>query len=98
MTTIIAKGIIGKKAITVICSGNNDKPTVTFNGKENESLLKALNLGIKMAPSMGNNFYFDEPTIAAYYHVLNTIFFEKLNSIEVDGEIEPIPWEKDLIY
>ena len=55
-------------------------------------------MGIQMAPPLGNNFYYDKPSIAAYYHVLNTVCFDHLDSIEVDGKIEPIPYEDGLIY
>ena len=94
MTTIIAKGSINGKKMTIVCTGTNDNPTVTFNGKKDEHLLKWLN----MAPPLGNNFYYDKPSIAAYYHVLNTVCFDHLDSIEVDGKIEPIPYEDGLIY
>ena len=97
MTTIIAKGSINGKKMTIVCTGTNDNQTVTFNGKKDEHLLKWLNMGIQMAPPLGNNFYYDKPYIAAYYHVLNTVCFDHLDSIEVDGKIEPIPYEDGLI-
>lgn len=98
MTTVIAKGSINGKKMTIVCTGTNDNPTITFNGEKNEHLLKWLDMGIKMAPPLGNNFYYDKPSIAAYYHVLNTVCFEHLDSIEVDGEIEAMPYNDDVIY
>ena len=98
MTTVIAKGLINGKTMTIVCTGTNDNLTVTFNGEKDEHLLEWLNMGIQMAPPLGNNFYYDKPSIAAYYHVLNTVCFDRLDSIEVEGEIEPIPCEDGLIY
>lgn len=98
MTTIIAEGLINGKKMTIVCTGTNDNPIVTFNGEKNERLLKWLDMGIQMAPPLGNNFHYDKPSIAAYYHALNTVCFDHIDSIEVDGEIEPIPCEDGLIY
>ena len=98
MTTVIAIGSVNGKKMTIVCTGTNDNPTVTFNGEEDAHLLKWLDMGIQMAPPLGNNFYYDKPSIAAYYHVLNTVCFDHVDSIDVDGEIEPIPYDDDVIY
>lgn len=98
MTTVKAIGFLNDKKLNIVCSGENNSPIITCNGKKDNHIVTLLNMAIKIAPPIANNFYYTEPSISAYYHVLNTVFFDHLESIIVKGEIEPIPWEEGLIY
>lgn len=47
---------------------------------------------------IGGTYYPDVNTLLCAYNVLENHFFDSLESIEVDGDLEEIPNEKDLVY
>lgn len=98
MATITAKGLLGNQQETVICKEQDNKIIISFNGTNDNVLKSMLDELLDIAPPMGGTYYPEKGTMQAYYHVLNTVFFKKLTIIEVEGEIEPIPFEDDIIY
>lgn len=98
MAIITAKGMIGDAEAAIICKEEKNNITVYLDGVKDDNIKKMLNLMTGIAPPMGGTYYPEAGTMQAYYHVLNTVFFNKLNTIEVEGEIEPIPYEDGVKY
>lgn len=98
MATIKASGIVGDSQITIICKDEKNNITVYIDGAKDKNIKNMLDMMTGIAPPMGGTYYPEAGTMQAYYNVLSTVFFTKLNTIEVEGELEPIPFEEDVIY
>lgn len=94
MATIIAKG----DGMTVTVEEHEGSIRIVFDGEENKFMLGKLNDDVEYSPPMGGTFYPQPGTMLAYYNALNTVFFNKLTSLEVDGDIGEIPSEPGYIY
>lgn len=98
MATITAKGVIGDKKSTITCKEEKNNIVIYIDGAKDHNIKEMLNMLLAIAPPLGGSYYPEEGTMQAYYHVLNTVFFDELTEIEVAGEIEPIPYEESIIY
>lgn len=99
MATITAKGTMGdNKETIIVCKEEKNNIAVYIDGRQDRFIKNMLDSLLAIAPPMGGTYYPEAGTMQAYYHVLNTAFFSKLNTIEVAGEIEPIPCEDGVIY
>lgn len=98
MATITAKGILGNTETTIICKEEKNSIAVYLNGVKDRITKEMLDMMVSIAPPMGGTYYPEIGTMQAYYNVLSTVYFTKLNTLEVEGEIEPIPYEEDVIY
>lgn len=98
MSKIIAKGKWGNEVMTIVCSEEDGKIQITFNGQKDELLKEMLERSLDMAPAIGGTFYPEEGTMLAYYNILNTVFFSKVIEIQVVGDIGQMPYEDGVIY
>lgn len=98
MTTITAKGILGDTETTIVYREEKNNIAVYIDGRKDHLIKNMLDSLAAITPPMGGTYYPEAGTMQAYYNVLSTVFFAKLNTIEVDGEFEPIPYENDVIY
>lgn len=98
MTAIKASGTVGDRQTTIVCKDEKNNITVYIDGVKDKNIINMLDMMIGIAPPMGGTYYPEAGTMQAYYNVLSTVFFTKLNTIEVEGELEPIPFEEDVIY
>lgn len=94
MAKIIARG----DGMTVAVEENEGSIRILFDGEENDFMLGKLNDDAEYAPPMGGTFYPKPGSMLAYFNTLNTVFFNKLTSLEVDGDIGEIPNEPGCIY
>lgn len=94
MGKIIAKG----DGMTVTVEEHEDSIIILFDGEENDFMIGKLNDDAEYAPPMGGTFYPKPGSMLAYFNALNTVFFNKLTSLEVDGDIGEIPNEPGCIY
>ena len=94
MSKITAKG----DGMTVTVEEQDGSIRILFDGEESEFMLGKLNDDVEYSPPMGGTFYPQPGTMLAYYNALNTVFFDKLTSLEVDGDIGEMPSEPGYIY
>lgn len=94
MSKITAKG----DGMTVTIEEQAGAIHIMFDGEENEFMLSKLNDDVDYAPPMGGTFYPHPGSMLAYFNALNTVFFNKLTSLEVEGDIGEIPNEPGCIY
>lgn len=94
MGKIIAKG----DGMTVAVEEHEGSIRILFDGEENEFMLGKLNDDVEYAPPMGGTFYPQPGSMLGYYNALEKVFFNKLTSIEVNGDIGEIPCEDGCIY
>lgn len=98
MIKVTATGEFSKRKQTVTVIKDSDKLTVLFDGVEDELSKNVLDKQGGIAPGLGNHCHPDEGTALFYYNILNTVYFDKLEKIEVEGELETIPYEEGVIY
>ena len=53
---------------------------------------------IARQPAMGGPYFPEPDSMLAAFNVLNSIFFDSLEEISVDGDIGEIPYEENTIY
>lgn len=94
MAKIIARG----DGMTVAVEENEGSIRILFDGEESDFLLGKLNDDVEYAPPMGGTFYPNPGSMLAYYNALEKVFFNKLTSLEVEGDIGEIPNEPGCIY
>lgn len=98
MATITARGIMGAVETTIVCKEEKNNIAVYIDGRKDRFIKDMLDSLLAITPPMGGTYYPETGTMQAYYHVLSAAFFTKLNTIEVEGEIEPIPYEEGVKY
>lgn len=98
MATITARGTMGDVETTIVCKEEKNNIAVYIDGHKDHLIKNMLDSLVAIAPPMGGTYYPEAGTMQAYYDVLSTVYFTKLNTIEVEGEIEPIPYEDGVIY
>lgn len=98
MATITARGTMGDVETTIVCKEEKNNIAVYIDGRKDHLIKNMLDSLVAIAPPMGGTYYPEAGTMQAYYNVLSTVYFTKLNTIEVEGEIEPIPYEDGVIY
>lgn len=93
MTKITAIGQKWGKPLTteVTRERKGEEISVLFNGKKAPSLEEELESAILMAPYMANCYTPPKDNMRAYYNALNHSFYEKVESVDVKGQIETIP-------
>ena len=70
---------------------------ILFNGKDEPCLLSELETALDMAPLMANCYQPPKDSMLAYYNALSACLFEKMENIEVKGQIEQIPTYKEVV-
>lgn len=100
MDSVIATGKIGDDIVTVIVSKENEKFSITFNGEQDVLLEDILKKSISIAPLIDGYYIPTNDMLLGFYNTLNTVWFDKLIHIIVEGEMETIPYDDDpnIIY
>lgn len=98
MANIKAVGRIAEEILAVECVERGGVITVTFNGRQDKFLKQFLDSRLDIAPAMGGTYYPETLDMLAYYNILNTVFFDELQSLETEGNIGSIPYEDGVIY
>lgn len=95
---ITATGKRNGDAITVICDGDNNAFVFTFNGTENDSLQNILTAQANAGVIIGGTYYPETFALKLVAALTGWFFDEPPETLEVDGDIEQIPFEDDVIY
>lgn len=98
MGKVTATGIYLGHRLTVEVTKENQTVIVTFDGMDVPDLQDHFNELLEHQLPIGGTYYPDENSLLAAYNVLNTTFFDSLEHIEVEGEVEEIPYEENKIY
>ena len=69
-----------------------------MDDNESPELQKHLAECIEKQPAMGGTYFPEPDSMLAAFNVLNSIFFDSLEEISVDGDIGEIPYEENTIY
>ena len=98
MGKVIASGIYCGDRITVEAVVEDGTLLILMDEKEVPDLQKRFDELVKVQPAMGGTYFPDENSLLTAYNVLQYTFFDTLEEISVEGELEGIPYEKDVIY
>ena len=98
MGKVIASGIYCGNRITVEAVVEDGTLLILMNEKEVPDLQKRFDELVKIQPAMGGTYFPDENSLLTAYNVLQHTFFDTLEEISVDGELEEIPYEENMIY
>lgn len=98
MGKVIASGIYCGNRITVEAIVEDGTLVILMDEKEVPDLQKRFDELIKVQPAMGGTYFPDENSLLAAYNVLQHTFFDTLEKISVEGDIDEIPNEKGMVY
>lgn len=98
MDKVIASGRYLGNHLTVEAVKDGNSIKLLVDGLEIQDIQKDFNEQMKDAPAIGGTFRPEANTLLAAFAVLEQGFFEKLDNIEVQGELEEIPYEENQIY
>lgn len=98
MGKVIASGIYCGNRITVEVVIEDGTLLILMNEKEVPDLQKRFDELVKVQPAMGGTYFPDENSLLTAYNVLKYTFFDTLEEISVEGELEEIPYEENVIY
>lgn len=97
MGKIIATGKLYGESRTLTVELRDGKPEI-LEAELRELFQHDLDTAIQNQRPIGGTYYPPPETLLAAYNVLNHSFFTELQSIEVVGEIEEIPYTDGVIY
>ena len=97
MGKIIATGKLYGELRTLTVELRDGKPEI-LETELRELFQHDLDTAIQNQQPIGGTYYPPSETLLAAYNVLNHFFFTELQSLEVVGEIEEIPYTEGLIY
>lgn len=97
MGKIIATGKLYGELRTLTVELREGKPEI-LETELRELFQHDLDIAIQNQQPIGGTYYPPPETLLAAYNVLNHFFFTELQSLEVIGEIEEIPYTEGLIY
>lgn len=98
MGKVIASGIYCGSRITVEAVVEDGTLLILMDEKEVPELQKRFDELIKVQPAMGGTYFPDENSLLTAYNVLKHTFFDTLEKISVEGDMDEIPYEEDKIY
>lgn len=98
MDKVIATGVYLGSKISVEAFKEDGQILLLVDGIENKEVQNDFEQKLLNAPSIGGTFYPEPDNLLAAYTVLERNFFDSLEKIEVQGELEEIPNEENLIY
>lgn len=99
MGKVIASGIYCGHKITVEAVVEDGTLLILLDGEfEVPDIQKRFDELVKGQPAMGGTYFPDKNSLLAAYNVLQHTFFNKLESISVEGDIGEIPYEEGKIY
>ena len=98
MGKVIASGIYCGNRITVEAVIEDGTLLILMDEKEVPDIQKRFDELVKVQPAMGGTYFPDKDSLLAAYNVLQYTFFDTLEEISVEGELEEIPCEDDVIY
>lgn len=98
MGKVIASGIYCGDRITVEAVVEDGTLLILMDEKEVLDIQKRFDELIKVQPAMGGTYFPDENSLLSAYNVLQHTFFDTLEEITVEGDIDEIPYEKDIVY
>ena len=97
MGKIIATGKLYGELRTLTVELRDGKPEI-LETELRELFQHDLDTAIQNQQPIGGTYYPSPETLLAAYNVLNHFFFTELQSLEVVGEIEEIPYTEGLVY
>lgn len=98
MDKVIASGMYLGNRLTVEAVKDGDSIKLLVDGLEIQDVQKDFNERMNNAPAIGGTYRPEPNTLLAAFTVLEHGFFDKLDKIEVQGELEEIPYEENQIY
>lgn len=98
MDKVIASGMYLGNRIIVEAVKDGDSIKFLVDGIIVQDIQQDFEQRLNDAPAIGGTFRPEPNTLLAAFTVLESGFFEKLDSIEVQGELETIPYEDNQIY
>ena len=98
MNKVTARGKYFGITITVDAFIDGGTLVILVDDEENPEIQNDFNEMIKRQPPMGGTYYPEEDSLLAAFNVLSNVFFDKLESINVEGDIGEIPYEDGIIY
>ena len=98
MEKVIASGIYCGHRITVEAVMKDGTVAIFIGEQESSELQKRFDELIEIQPAMGGTYFPDKNSLLAAYNVLRHTFFDTLEEINVEGDVDKIPNAKDIIY
>ena len=99
MGKVIASGIYCGHKMTVEAVVEDGTLVILMDGEfEVPDIQKRFDELIKVQPAMGGTYFPEENSLLAAYNVLKHTFFDTLEDINVEGDIDEIPYEENKIY
>lgn len=98
MDKVTATGIYLENRISVEAFKEDGSILLLVDGLEQKEIQNDFGQKLLNAPAIGGTFYPEPDTLLAAYTVLERNFFDKLEKIDVQGELEEIPNGENTIY
>lgn len=98
MGKVKATGIYLGNQISVEVTQEDGTLVILMDDNESGELQKHLEQCLARQPAMGGTFFPEQNSLLAAFNVLQNTFFDSLEEITVEGEIEEIPLEDGKIY
>ena len=98
MALITATGKIGGKSVVVRCSLKDGEIRATFNGQDNPVYNHLFRLELEKEHPIAGTYYPGINTMLNAYEVLQAWFFDEPPKMDVDGELEPIPYQSNVVF
>lgn len=95
---IEAVGNVNGVKTTVVCEGDGEQFNYLFNGVENDELRELLRIRTEENHPIGGTYYPQTWALKLVATLDGWFFDSPPKRLDVDGEIESIPYEKGLIY
>lgn len=97
-TKITAVGKICGNTVTVHCEKVDNEIIVTFNGVDNPIREYQFRDELEQHHPVAGTYYPETDTMLNAFEVLSRWFFDEPPEIKIEGELEEIPGEDDVIY
>lgn len=98
MNKVTARGKYFGSKITVDAFIDGGTLVILVDDEENPEIEKEFNEMIENQPPMAGTYYPEKDSLLAAFNVLSNVFFDELESINVEGDIGEIPFEEGQIY
>lgn len=98
MDKVTATGTLFGQTIKVECEKRDGDLVLDFDGRENAFFEKIAREGLEDVRPVGGTYFPPANSLLNAYNYFQYYFFDKLTSIEIEGEIEEVPYEEGVIY
>lgn len=98
MGKVTAMGVLFGQKIKVECEKRDGEFVIDFDGKENELLERIARDGLAQERPIAGTYFPPADSLLNAYNYFQYYFFDELETIDVDGDIEEIPFEKGVVY